>query len=132
MGTVHLRFPLAEVLIAAEEAAAATEHRKASDETEPGPALWWIKSDGTCLASNAAGSRAPDAYAQGWGPGTDARSILGGDGFAHPLPLCESGWDTDGGTLLDFLRESGRCRHTVVILAATRQQDGFRLGLSTE
>ncbi|MFI5867131.1 DUF3085 domain-containing protein [Streptomyces sp. NPDC051546] len=109
-----LAFPLAQVLAAAEHAAAATEHKLGYGETEAAPRLWWVKDDGTYLMSN---GKNPDdrrdedgpaphvVHAHGWGPGTDARSILGGDDFRQSIELTTPVFE-DGTTLLGMLREA--------------------------
>ncbi|MFF8595226.1 DUF3085 domain-containing protein [Streptomyces sp. NPDC015220] len=104
-----LRFPLARVLAAAEHAAAAPEHKLGYGETEATPRLWWVKDDGTYLMSNGRypipdSNRPPTVvYADGWGPGTDARSILGGDDFRESVDLTTP-LDDGRTTLLDVLR----------------------------
>ncbi|MFJ5817333.1 hypothetical protein ACIQGT_26065 [Streptomyces sp. NPDC093108] len=112
-----LTFPLARVLAAAEHAAAATKHKLGRGETDAAPRLWWIKSDGTLLMSNGQDpTDTPDTpdkdgrlptyvHADGWGPGTDARSILGGNDFRWSIDLTTPTLE-DGTTLLDLLRES--------------------------
>ncbi|MGW3333102.1 hypothetical protein ACWDF9_21460 [Streptomyces rubiginosohelvolus] len=109
-----LTFPLAPVLAAAEHAAAATEHKLGGEETAAAPRLWWIKGDGTFLMSNgqdptdtpAKDDRLPtDVHADGWGPGTDARSVLGGDGFRQSIELTTPIFE-DGTNLLDMLRQA--------------------------
>ncbi|MFD0432203.1 DUF3085 domain-containing protein [Streptomyces zhihengii] len=85
---------LAEVLTA-EHAAAADNHKLGYAETEVAPRLWWVKDDGTYLMSNGQdptdtrnADRLPTVvHAHGWGPGTDARSILGGDDFRKSIDL---------------------------------------------
>ncbi|MFD0432191.1 DUF3085 domain-containing protein [Streptomyces zhihengii] len=92
---VHARLPLAEVLATAEHAAAADNHKLGYAETEVAPRLWWVKDDGTYLMSNGQdptdtrnADRLPTVvHAHGWGPGTDARSILGGDDFRKSIDL---------------------------------------------
>ncbi|MFE5407098.1 hypothetical protein ACFQ9Z_38710 [Streptomyces sp. NPDC056580] len=113
----RLHFPLDRVLAAAEHAAAAPSHQLGYGETEAAPRLWWIKSDGTCLMSN---GRTPTStpgtpddseylpttvHADGWGPGTDARSILGGDDFRQSIELTRP-LDENGTTLLGMLRDA--------------------------
>ncbi|WP_127354619.1 DUF3085 domain-containing protein [Actinacidiphila soli] len=107
----RLQFPLAQVLAAAEHAAAATEHKLLHAETVPRPCLWWVKDDGTYLMSNAViGEDTPAkirartiVYADGWGTGTDARSLLGGDDFAEPFDLCDPTRTSDGTLLVLWL-----------------------------
>ncbi|MFE2103134.1 DUF3085 domain-containing protein [Streptomyces sp. NPDC059468] len=108
-----LVFPLDRVLAAAEHAASAPKHRLSYEETEAQavPRLLWVKDGGTYLMSN--GIRPTDTpdetgthnhviYADGWGPGTDPRPILGGDDFSEPLDLTTP--HPDGLTLLGLLR----------------------------
>ncbi|MFF7858736.1 hypothetical protein [Streptomyces sp. NPDC007904] len=122
-----LLFPLAQVLAAAEHAAAATEHKLGYGETHAAPRLWWVKGDGTFLRSNgiqpddprdADGRPTHVVYADGWGPGTDARSILGGDDFRKSINLTTP-LDEDGTTLLDLLREAAADGATRFLLKAT-------------
>ncbi|MFB6984592.1 DUF3085 domain-containing protein [Streptomyces sp. NPDC056297] len=109
-----LAFPLAKVLAAAEHAAAADKHKLGYEETEAAPRLWWVKDDGTYLMSNGQdptdtrdhNGRLPHVvHAEGWGPGTDARSILGGDDFRESIDLTTPVFE-DGTTLLGMLREA--------------------------
>lgn len=108
----RLFFPLADVVAAAEHALASPAHRLAYGDTSPYPALWWVKNDGTYLMSNgipAEGAKPDDdprrqVHAEGWGPGTDARALLGGNDFCAPYPLCVEGLTQDGETLLGMLR----------------------------
>ncbi|WP_331730908.1 DUF3085 domain-containing protein [Streptomyces sp. NBC_01174] len=120
----RLFFPLADVVAAAEHAVASPAHRLAYGDTSPYPALWWVKDDGTYLMSNgipAEGAKPDDdpsrqVHAEGWGPGTDARAMLGGDDFCDPYPLCEAGWADDGDTLLGMLRGALRDGDTGLVL----------------
>ncbi|MER6433762.1 DUF3085 domain-containing protein [Streptomyces sp900105245] len=107
-----LVFPLHRVLAAAEHAAAAPAHKLGYGESEATPRLWWVKDDGTYLMSNGqtptdtldeTGTHNYVVHAEGWGPGTDARSILGGDDFRESLDLTRP-LDADGLTLLGMLR----------------------------
>ncbi|MFF2205878.1 DUF3085 domain-containing protein [Streptomyces sp. NPDC058145] len=93
-----LHFPLHRVLAAAEHAASAPKHRLSYGETQAQavPRLLWGKDGGTYLMSNGidptgtpdeTGTHRHVVYADGWGPGTDARSILGGDDFSERLDL---------------------------------------------
>ncbi|MCX4826950.1 DUF3085 domain-containing protein [Streptomyces sp. NBC_01142] len=109
-----LVFPLAKVLATAEHAAAADEHKRGYEETEAAPRLWWVKDDGTYLMSNGQDptdtrdddGRLPTVvHAEGWGPGTDARSVLGGDDFRESIDLTTPLAD-DNSTLLDMLRKA--------------------------
>ncbi|MFD0427408.1 DUF3085 domain-containing protein [Streptomyces zhihengii] len=93
---MHARLPLDKVLATAEHAASADQHKLGYEEKEAAPRLWWVKDDGTYLMSNGkdpVGTRDEDGHpphmvhATGWGPGTDARSILGGDDFRESLNL---------------------------------------------
>ncbi|WP_329155807.1 DUF3085 domain-containing protein (plasmid) [Streptomyces sp. NBC_01456] len=83
-----LKFALDEALAVADHAMFAPNgsHIPTSDQAESGQtvyaSLWWVKDNGTYLMSNApyAKGKGPDnAFAKGYGPGTDARGILGGD-----------------------------------------------------
>ncbi|MEV0965516.1 DUF3085 domain-containing protein [Streptomyces sp. NPDC049910] len=121
-----LLFPLAKVLAAAEHALAAPEHKRGYGETEAAPRLWWVKDDGTYLMSNGqeptdtrdADGRLPHVvHADGWGPGTDARSILGGDDFRESLDLTTPVFE-DGTTLLGMLREAATNGATRFLLKA--------------
>ncbi|WP_372412233.1 DUF3085 domain-containing protein [Streptomyces luteireticuli] len=107
-----LVFPLDQVLAVAEHAANATEHAFGDGEREAAPGLWWVKDDGAYLMSNgqqSTGVRVKDGrlphtvYADSWGPGTDPRSILGGDDFCQSIDLTAP-LTGDGTTLLDMLR----------------------------
>lgn len=136
-----LTFPLAPVLAAAEHAAAARAHRLPYGQTEPKPQLWWVKDDGTHLTSN--GTPHPDdvprrdgrpsrtVHADGWGPGTDARSLLGGDDFNYPLDLLTRE-DGDDVTLLGLLRDAVADGATRFLLHVTWHTDGVQLSMSTQ
>lgn len=135
-----LVFPLAQVLAAAEHAAAADKHKLGYGETEAAPRLWWIKSDGTCLMSNGQdptgtrddNDRAPTTvHADGWGPGTDARSILGGDDFRESIDLTTPVFE-DGTTLLGMLREAAADGATRFLLKATFDDTYMDLTYITE
>ncbi|GHB30914.1 MULTISPECIES: hypothetical protein [Streptomyces] len=110
----RLVFPLADVVAAAEHAAASPAHGLVDGDTGPYPALWWVSDDGTYLMSNgipAKGAEPDDdprrlVHADGWGPGTDTWELLGGDDICEPYPLCEQGAAEDGGTFLDALRSA--------------------------
>lgn len=134
-----LVFPLAKVLAAAEHAAAADEHKLGYGETEALPRLWWVKSDGTYLMSNGqdpADTRDEDGrlphvvHADGWGPGTDARSILGGDDFRQSINLTTP--LDDGSTLLDILRSAAAAGATRFLLKATFDDHYMNLTYITE
>ncbi|MFD7956047.1 DUF3085 domain-containing protein [Streptomyces ardesiacus] len=121
-----LAFPLAKVLAAAEHAAAADKHKLGYGEDEAAPRLWWVKDDGTYLMSNGQdptdtrddNGRLPHVvYADGWGPGTDARSILGGDDFRESIDLTTPVFE-DGTTLLGMLREAADHGATRFLLKA--------------
>jgi hypothetical protein len=122
-----LAFPLDKVLAAAEHAAAADKHKPSYGETEAAPCLWWVKDDGTYLMSNGQdpndtrdhNGRLPHVvHADGWGPGTDARSILGGDDFRESIDLTTPIFE-DGTTLLGMLREAAAAGATRFQLKAT-------------
>ncbi|MFE7759721.1 hypothetical protein [Streptomyces sp. NPDC057429] len=110
----RLVFPLADVVAAAEHAAASPAHRMVDGDISPSPALWWVSDDGTYLMSNgipADGAKADDdprrkVHAEGWGPGTDTWELLGGDDICEPYPLCEEGSAEDGDTFLGTLRSA--------------------------
>ncbi|MGF6884995.1 hypothetical protein ABIA39_003430 [Nocardia sp. GAS34] len=127
-GPVELRFPLRRVLDIAEHTAAATDHRPLYDQRPVRPALWWVKDDGTYLMSNAART-GDDAiqvvYAEGWGPGTDPASLLGGDDFAELFDLHEPMDGNTGDTLLDFLRKAVDDGYVHVLLTVTARQVAF-------
>ncbi|MFE5219330.1 MULTISPECIES: hypothetical protein [unclassified Streptomyces] len=136
----RLNFPLDRVLAAAEHAAAAPTHKLGYGETEATPRLWWIKSDGTCLMSN--GQTPTDTpnndeylpttvHADGWGPGTDARSILGGDDFRQSIELTRP-LDTDGTTLLGMLRDAAAHGATRFRLDAVFDDHHMNLTYTTE
>lgn len=121
-----LVFPLAKVLAAAEHAAAADEHKLGYGETKTAPRLWWVKDDGTYLMSNGQDPTDPRdtdgnlphvVHADTWGPGTDARSILGGDDFRESINLTTP--LNDGTTLLGTLREAAANGATRFLLKAT-------------
>lgn len=135
-----LVFPLDQALAAAEHATTATDHKLGYGETTSAPRLWWVKDQGTYLMSNGktpadtrdASGRLPHVvYADGWGPDTDARSILGGDDFRESLdlttPLLE-----DGTTLLGMLREATATGGTRFLLKAVFNDEYMDLTYSVE
>ncbi|MEV4868520.1 DUF3085 domain-containing protein [Streptomyces syringium] len=134
-----LVFPLAQVLAAAEHAAAADKHKLGYAETEAAPRLWWVKDDGTYLMSNGQGpTDTPDdeypptvVHADGWGPGTDARSVLGGDDFRESIDLTTPVFK-DGTTLLAMLRKTAAAGATRFILKATFDDEHMNLTYITE
>ncbi|MBM9624424.1 hypothetical protein [Streptomyces zhihengii] len=115
-----LVFPLAKVL------AAADQHKLGYAETEATPRLWWVKDDGTHLMNNGQDpTDTPDdtylptvVHVDGWGPGTDARSILGGDDFRESIDLTTPIFE-DGTTLLGMLRQAATDGATRFLLKAT-------------
>ncbi|MBM9624734.1 DUF3085 domain-containing protein (plasmid) [Streptomyces zhihengii] len=129
-----LVFPLAEVLATAEHAAAADNHKLGYAETEVAPRLWWVKDDGTYLMSNGQdptdtrnADRLPTVvHAHGWGPGTDARSILGGDDFRKSIDLTTP-LDEDTTTLLTMLRQAAAEGATCFLLKATLDEQHMTL-----
>ncbi|KNE81432.1 hypothetical protein ADZ36_16610 [Streptomyces fradiae] len=134
-----LVFPLDKVLAAAEHAAAADTHKLGYGETEPRPRLWWVKDDGTYLMSNGQdptdtrddNGRLPHVvYADGWGPGTDARSVLGGDDFRESIDLTTP--DDDGLTLLGRLRAAAAQGATRFLLKAAFNEKYMHLSYITE
>lgn len=134
-----LVFPLAKVLAAAEHAAA-DKHKLGYAETEAAPRLWWVKDDGTYLMSNGqdptdtrdADGRLPTVvHADGWGPGTDARSVLGGDDFRESIDLTTPVFE-DGTTLLGMLREAAADGATRFVLKATFDDTYMDLTYITE
>ncbi|MER5615939.1 DUF3085 domain-containing protein [Streptomyces sp. NPDC002215] len=135
-----LAFPLAKVLAAAEHAAAADKHKLGYGETEAAPRLWWVKDDGTYLMSNGQdptdtrddNGRLPHVvHAEGWGPGTDARPILGGDDFRESISLTTPVFE-DSTTLLDMLREAAAHGATRFNLKATFNDTYMDLTYITE
>ncbi|MET8816391.1 DUF3085 domain-containing protein [Streptomyces sp. NPDC004549] len=135
-----LVFPLDQVLAAAEHAAAADKHKLGYEETEAAPRLWWVKDDGTYLMSNGQdptdtcdeNGRLPTVvHADGWGPGTDARSILGGDDFRQSIELTTPIFD-DGTTLLGMLREAAADGATRFTLKTTFDDEYMDLTYITE
>ncbi len=135
-----LRFPLPAVLTAVSHAIDADRgtHKLTYDQqldgAEPAPALWWAKDDGTYLMTNApwegGGSCPAIAYAEGYGPGTDARDMLGGDDFVHAFPLLEP-WTPGGPTLFELLRHGARHKHAAAILRVRHDGDDMALTLTT-
>ncbi|GAA2720583.1 MULTISPECIES: DUF3085 domain-containing protein [Streptomyces] len=134
-----LVFPLAKVLAAAEHAAAADQHKLGYGETEAAPRLWWVKDDGTYLMSNGQDpTDTPDdeylptvVHADGWGPGTDARSVLGGDDFRESIDLTTPVFE-DGTTLLGMLREAHAEGATRFLLQVTFDDAYMELTYITE
>ncbi|MFC9117890.1 DUF3085 domain-containing protein [Streptomyces sp. NPDC057092] len=135
-----LVFPLDRVLAAAEHAAAADKHKLGYGETEAAPRLWWVKDDGTYLMSNGqdptgprdADGRLPTVvHADSWGPGTDARSVLGGDDFRESIDLTAPVFE-DGTTLLGMLREANADGATRFVLKATFDDTSMELTYITE
>ncbi|MER7195762.1 DUF3085 domain-containing protein [Streptomyces flaveolus] len=131
-----LVFPLDQVLAAAEHANTATGHKLGYGETAPAPRLWWVKDQGTYLMSNGetrdASGRLPHAvYADGWGPDTDARSVLGGDDFRESLGLTTPLFE-DGTTLLGMLREATATGGTRFLLKAKFNDEYMDLTYSVE
>ncbi|MFE0437251.1 DUF3085 domain-containing protein [Streptomyces nigra] len=135
-----LVFPLDRVLAAAECAAAADTHKLGYGETGAAPRLWWVKDDGTYLMSNGqdpTGTRDDNGrlphvvHADGWGPGTDARSVLGGDDFRESLDLATPVFE-DGTTLLGMLREANTQDATRFVLKATFDDTSMELTYITE
>ncbi|MFF7115432.1 DUF3085 domain-containing protein [Streptomyces albogriseolus] len=135
-----LVFPLAQVLAAAEHAAAADTHKLGYAETEAAPRLWWVKDDGTYLMSNGQdpnpthddNGRLPTVvHADGFGPGTDARSVLGGDDFRESIDLTTPVFD-DGTTLLGMLRQAHTAGATRFMLKATFDDTYMDLTYITE
>jgi hypothetical protein len=108
MGGAELRFPIQLVLESAEHALDAPCHRDEYEQAEPHPALWWVTDDGTYLMSNGVteqGEGIDPVYADGWGPGTDARDVLGGDDFSEEIDLRMPEWG-EGKTFLQYIREA--------------------------
>ncbi|MFJ3213578.1 DUF3085 domain-containing protein [Streptomyces flaveolus] len=116
------------------------DHKLGYGETTPAPRLWWVKDQGTYLMSNGkapadprdASGRLPHVvYADGWGPDTDARSILGGDDFRESLdpttPLFE-----DGTTFLGMLREAAATGATRFLFKAKFNDKYMTLTYSPE
>ncbi|MGW3361222.1 DUF3085 domain-containing protein [Streptomyces bungoensis] len=135
-----LVFPLDQVLAAAEHAATATRHNLRHGETDPAPRLWWIKNDGTYLVSNAHtpadtldkdGRPSTVVYADGWGPGTDPRSILGGDDFRESIDLTRP-LDGSTRTLLDILRAAAADGATRFTMNAVFDDHHMTLTYTTE
>ncbi|MFC5905207.1 DUF3085 domain-containing protein [Streptomyces zhihengii] len=129
-----LDFPLDKVLATAEHAASADQHKLGYEEKEAAPRLWWVKDDGTYLMSNGkdpVGTRDADrlptvVHAHGWGPGTDARSILGGDDFRKSIDLTTP-LDEDTTTLLTMLRQAAAEGATCFLLKATLDEQHMTL-----
>ncbi|GAA5605756.1 DUF3085 domain-containing protein [Streptomyces griseus] len=135
-----LTFPLAPVLAAAEHAAAANEHKLGYAETHAAPRLWWVKDDGTYLMSNGQdptdtrddNGRLPHVvHADNWGPGTDARSILGGDDFRESIDLTTPAHE-DSTTLLGMLRQAATTGATRFLLTFAFDDTHMELTYITE
>ncbi|MGW6144401.1 DUF3085 domain-containing protein [Streptomyces sp. NPDC055140] len=135
-----LVFPLDRVLAAAEHAATADKHKLGYEEAEAAPRLWWVKDNGTYLMSNGQdptdtrddNGRLPTVvHADGWGPGTDARSILGGDDFRESLDLTTPVTE-DGTTLLAILRDAAADGATRFLLKAAFNDHYMTLAYITE
>ncbi|MEU3662413.1 DUF3085 domain-containing protein [Streptomyces sp. NPDC032940] len=91
---------------------------------------------GTYLMSNGKtrdhDGRLPHAvYADGFGPDTDARSILGGDDFRESLNLTTPLFE-DGTTLLGMLREATATGGTRFLLKAVFNDEYMNLTYSVE
>lgn len=93
---IHLRFPLRDVLILAEHAIAAPDHKPTYSDTlaatEPGPALWCVGDDGLYLISNGLPNQLPNLYADGYHRPLSKHaiaSLIGGDDFVDALPLLD-------------------------------------------
>ncbi|MEU1466090.1 DUF3085 domain-containing protein [Streptomyces sp. NPDC005727] len=132
-----LHFPLAKVLAAAEHAAAAPAHKLGYGETTATPRLWWVKDDGTYLMSNGRyptphNRPATTVHADGWGPGTDARSILGGDDFRQSIDLTAPLDDGTTTTLLGMLRDAAAEGATRFTLKAVFDDHHMELTYITE
>ncbi|MFJ6650783.1 DUF3085 domain-containing protein [Streptomyces sp. NPDC091290] len=102
--------------------------------------MWWVKDDGTYLMSNGqdpTGTRDDNGrlphvvHADGWGPGTDARSVLAGDDFRESLDLATPVFE-DGTTLLGMLREASTQGATRFVLKATFDDTSMELTYITE
>ncbi|WP_326581639.1 DUF3085 domain-containing protein (plasmid) [Actinacidiphila glaucinigra] len=133
-----LQFPLKEILAAAEDAAAAPSHRLPYGQTDPTPQLWWVKDDGTYLMSNRAYPQKeydrdevlPNVvYAEGWGRGTDPRSVLGGDDFCEPIDLLTAEGNADGVSILEMLRDGVADGRTLLLLTLTYDGHGDDVGM---
>lgn len=130
----QLKFPLQQVLEAAEQAVAATDHHMLHDEIRPRPALWWVKDDGTYMMSNAVMPEDASAivvYADGWGPGTDADDVLGGDDFGERFDLCIPSGGNGTTTLLEALRSAIRDGDTYLFLEVSADRNKIRVGTGT-
>ncbi|MEU2057141.1 DUF3085 domain-containing protein [Streptomyces bungoensis] len=135
-----LVFPLDQVLAAAEHAATAPAHKRGYGETDAAPRLWWVKDGGTYLMSN--GQDPADTrdkhdrpttvvYADGWGPDTDPRSILGGDDFRESIDLTRP-LDGSTRTLLDILRAAAADGATRFTMNAVFDDHHMTLTYTTE
>lgn len=103
MSGKKLYFPLAEVAALTEATRAATEHTDSWMDSEDGrttgPALMWVKDDGTYLMSNVVRAEgemptvifgraySPDGPLVGSGAWDLAREMCGGDDFAEYLTV---------------------------------------------
>ncbi|MFB8243016.1 DUF3085 domain-containing protein [Kitasatospora purpeofusca] len=108
-----LRFPLADILLLAEHAAAAPDHRTSSFSDATGACLVWVKDDGTYFMSNGSPHLPGRAthhhvvHADGWGPGTEnelRNTPVGGDDFAEYFPLNEPLSGDATSTMLEQIR----------------------------
>jgi hypothetical protein len=127
--TTDLYFDLPAALRLAEHAAAAPEQAPSYTEHTDGVAcrgaLVFVKDDGVYLMSSGQpGLMRPDAdghqvvYAYGWTPPSlrnPRLTHLGGDDFAEHLHLSEP-LNSDGGTLLDGLRDGHARGHRYLVL----------------
>ncbi|MER5888043.1 DUF3085 domain-containing protein [Streptomyces sp. NPDC001941] len=137
--TCTLTFPLAPVLAAAEHAAAADHHAPNSPTSKATPSLWWVNDDGTYLISNGINPTrtpgdnppTPFAHADGWGPGTDASPLLGGDDFCESLDLTTPDLH-NGHSLLTLLRHAHTHGATRFHLNATFDDMRMQLTFRTD
>ncbi|MFD9061654.1 hypothetical protein ACFVZ3_09060 [Kitasatospora purpeofusca] len=106
-------FPLAGVLVLAEHAFAAPEHRECPATGTGGPCLVWVKGDGTHLVSNGLphlsgrGTGICVVHADCWEPGTGnglGDTTAGGEDLSEYLPLTEPFSDGRPTTFLEDLR----------------------------
>jgi hypothetical protein len=115
---IVLRFPLADVITAAEDATNATQFRAFYDHPDAtGPHLVLTAQYGIYLMSNALkpeGTTAVRAFAEGWHENTDPAGYLPYCGVIDVLPLNEP--DAEGGALhLDALRaDAENSTHLVI------------------
>jgi hypothetical protein len=80
---------------------------------------------------DAAGRLPHVVHADGWGPGTDARSIPGGDGFRESIDLTTPIFE-DGTTLLGMLRQAANDGATRFTLNAAFDDEYMDLTCITE